>query len=68
MEVENLGKVNSGETCIICEKLKPTGIHLYTSFICTECENGMILTDTNDPKYKYFVEKLKKITSPEIFS
>ncbi|MFL6561321.1 MAG: sigma factor G inhibitor Gin [Bacillus sp. (in: firmicutes)] len=56
------------ETCVICESLKPKGIHLYTSFICTECENDLIHTDTNDPRYKYFLKQLKKITTPEIFS
>ena len=25
------------------------------------------MTDTNDPKYKYFLNKLRKITAPEIF-
>ncbi|MEH7416760.1 sigma factor G inhibitor Gin [Neobacillus drentensis] len=56
------------ETCVICESLKPKGIHLYTSFICTDCENDLIHTDTNDPRYKYFLKQLKKITTPEIFS
>jgi len=56
------------ETCVICESLKPRGIHLYTSFICTDCENDLIHTDTNDPRYKYFLKQLKKITTPEIFS
>ncbi|MFZ7946880.1 MULTISPECIES: sigma factor G inhibitor Gin [Bacillaceae] len=56
------------ETCVICENQKSKGIHLYTSFICTECENDLIQTDTNDPKYKYFLKQLRKITNPEIFS
>ncbi|HAQ08755.1 MAG TPA: sigma factor G inhibitor Gin, partial [Bacillus bacterium] len=33
-----------------------------------ECESTMIKTDTNDPKYKYYVEKLRKVTKPEIYS
>lgn len=56
------------ETCVICEQLKPIGIHLYTSFICTECEKDLIQTDTGNPKYKYFLKQLRKITTPEIFS
>ncbi|WP_462410016.1 sigma factor G inhibitor Gin [Neobacillus sp. Marseille-QA0830] len=56
------------ETCVICEIQKPKGIHLYTSFICTDCEKDLIQTNTNDPKYKYFLQKLKKINTPEIFS
>lgn len=72
MEVEGLSSFLAqkyhGETCVICENQKPKGIHLYTSFICTECENDLIQTDTKDPKYKYFLKQLKKITTPEIFS
>ena len=72
MEVDDLGralaKEHVGESCVICEQMKPIGIHLYTSFICTECEQVMIHTDTSDPKYKYYIEQLRKITKPEIFS
>ncbi|MGG5254513.1 sigma factor G inhibitor Gin [Neobacillus sp. SM06] len=57
-----------GEKCVICEQMKPKGIHLYTSFICTDCEKDLIQTDTNDPKYKFFLKQLKKIATPGIFS
>jgi hypothetical protein len=33
-----------------------------------DCEKDLIQTDTSDPKYKYFLKQLKKITTPEIFS
>ncbi|MBA4537469.1 sigma factor G inhibitor Gin [Bacillus aquiflavi] len=56
------------ETCIICNQVKTIGIHLYTSFICIECENDLIKTTTSDPKYKYYLNKLKKINTPQIFS
>ena len=56
------------ETCVICEDLKPVGIHLYTSFICSDCEKDLIHTETNNPKYIYFLKQLKKVTNPEIFS
>ena len=71
MEVEELSSLahnHHGETCVICEDLKPRGIHLYTSFICTDCERDLIQTGTNDPKYKYFLKQLRKVTNPEIFS
>lgn len=63
-----LARKQVGETCVVCEQAKTAGIHLYTSFICTECESVMIKTDTCDPKYKYYVEKLRKVTNPEIYS
>ncbi|MED3560973.1 sigma factor G inhibitor Gin [Bacillus sp. MUM 116] len=70
MEVDKLSLAHKyhEETCVICNQLKPKGIHLYTSFICMDCEKDLINTETNDPKYKYFLKQLKKITTPEIFS
>jgi hypothetical protein len=70
-----VGELNSplaqnqfGETCVICEQMKPKGIHLYTSFICIECEKELLQTEITNPKYKYFLKQLRKITTPEIFS
>ena len=57
-----------GETCIICENVKYKGIHLYTEFICMECEKDILQTSTDDPKYKYYVQQLKKITIPKIYT
>lgn len=72
MEVGMLGttvtKKTAGETCVVCETIKLSGIHLYTSFICKECEHDIIGTDTKDAKYKYYLKQLRKITNPEIFS
>ncbi|MCH1626962.1 sigma factor G inhibitor Gin [Ferdinandcohnia quinoae] len=59
---------NIGETCVICEQEKSRGIHLYTKFICMDCENDMIHTETNDPKYQFYLSQLKKVTTPEIYS
>lgn len=71
MEVERLEttetKKTAGETCVVCEHIKASGIHLYSSFICEECEREMIGTDTKDVKYKYYLKQLKKITNTEIF-
>ncbi|WP_075979805.1 sigma factor G inhibitor Gin [Bacillus massilinigeriensis] len=72
MEVEILSshitKNLYGESCVICEQYKFKGIHLYTSFICRDCENDLIKTDTSDPKYKFYLKQLKKINTPEILS
>lgn len=56
------------EECVICDQAKKRGIHLYTSFICTECEKELITTETDHPNYLYYLKKLRKVTSPEIFS
>jgi hypothetical protein len=61
-------KKNIGETCVICDQIKHRGIHLYTKFLCTDCEQDMINTETTDPKYSYYISQLKKVTTPEIYS
>lgn len=68
MEVGILSSQHLEETCVVCEEKKLKGIHLYTSFICTDCESDLIKTETDDPKYKYFIQQLKKATKPEIYS
>ncbi|WP_335872073.1 sigma factor G inhibitor Gin [Bacillus sp. 2205SS5-2] len=55
-----------GETCIICSDEKTKGIHLYTSFICFDCERAMIHSETKDPDYSFYVHQLKKVTTPHI--
>lgn len=56
------------EECVVCEKTKVQGIHLYTSFICSECEREMVSTETNDPKYIYYLKQLRKVAEPRILS
>lgn len=72
MEVEFLSSLLTerqiGESCVICEQMKWKGIHLYTSFICTDCEQDLIQTETDHPKYKHYLKQLRKVTRPEIFS
>ncbi|MBD1383523.1 sigma factor G inhibitor Gin [Metabacillus arenae] len=58
----------TGEICIICDKQKDQGIHLYTSFICADCEHDIIHTPTSEEKYQVFVEKLKRIKTPPLYS
>lgn len=56
------------EKCIVCDEAQKHGIHLYTSFICTDCEKAMINTDPTDPTYKYFINQLKVVTEAKIMS
>ncbi|MBO1582618.1 sigma factor G inhibitor Gin [Bacillus sp. XF8] len=49
------------EVCIICENRKDDGIHVHMSFICDTCEREMVETETNDPKYIYYLQQLRKI-------
>ncbi|WP_018663613.1 sigma factor G inhibitor Gin [Heyndrickxia acidiproducens] len=56
------------EVCIICEQAKQNGIHLYHAFICNECEDEMVHTETGDPRYLYFIRQLKAIKAPRMYS
>ncbi|MEC5272832.1 sigma factor G inhibitor Gin [Caldifermentibacillus hisashii] len=58
----------NGETCIICEQQKQNGFHLYTSFICIDCEREMVQTDTDHPLYKFYLQQLSKVSQKQIFS
>ncbi len=49
-----------GDRCSICEMEKSDGLHLHIGFICTECEKAIVQTDTSDPVYQEYVEKMKK--------
>lgn len=64
MEVQMM-KMNES-VCIVCECEKRMGIYLYQSFICRDCEIDMIQTETSDPKYRYYLMQLKKISRSEI--
>lgn len=56
------------EQCIICEEMKQEGIRLHMLFICTPCESNMIHTDVREQKYQYYVEKLKNMNQPTLYS
>ena len=64
MEVEivnDKAKIPNESLCVVCEKIKLDGIHLYKSFLCNECERNIIRTSIKDPEYKFYLERLKKI-------
>ncbi|APC46727.1 sigma factor G inhibitor Gin [Virgibacillus halodenitrificans] len=63
-----MNKSTYNERCGICEEPKEKGIHLYTMFICCECEHNMIHTEPREEKYAYYLQKLKNITKPKLYS
>ncbi|MDQ0233377.1 sigma factor G inhibitor Gin [Metabacillus malikii] len=58
----------SDKLCIVCDTKKNTGIHLYTSFICEDCEKEIVRTETSDPKYQFFLERLSRVKRPPLYS
>ncbi|WP_449355824.1 sigma factor G inhibitor Gin [Virgibacillus natechei] len=61
-------QTNFFERCGICEEEKSKGIHLYTTFICSECEYNMIHTEPREEKYNYYLRKLKNVSKPKLYS
>nr|WP_237706203.1 sigma factor G inhibitor Gin [Ornithinibacillus scapharcae] len=37
-------------------------------FICTDCEFNMIHTEPREEKYNYYLQKLKNMNQPSLFS
>lgn len=72
MEVEELDTLSTnnpiGEICIICEEKKHRGIHLYTHFLCRDCEKDMVHTETNETQYNFYIEKLRRLTETKLYS
>lgn len=60
LDQTNMNFREGGNMCSICEKDKSDGLHLYIGFICTECEKAIVQTDTSDPVYQEYVEKMRK--------
>lgn len=68
MEVEKVTNTKTFECCGICEEQKEHGIHLYTLFICRDCEYNMLHTEPHEEKYRYYVQKLKNMNQTQLFS
>ncbi|WP_028400994.1 sigma factor G inhibitor Gin [Ectobacillus panaciterrae] len=58
-------RVTQLKCCIVCEEKKEKGIHLYNGFICETCEKDIIHTETDDPKYAFYLKQLRKVCLPE---
>lgn len=47
--------------CHICRSQSSLGIWLVEGFICSKCLEEISCTDVRDPKYGYFVAKLREL-------
>lgn len=61
-------KVMIKECCGVCEMEKELGIHIYHMFICESCEREIVQTEPEQTGYGLFVQKLKEITKPKLYS
>ncbi|AYF04258.1 MULTISPECIES: sigma factor G inhibitor Gin [Bacillus] len=52
---------SKNEVCIVCETERKEGIYVYNNLICYECEKDMVNTETDDPKYIYYLKQLRKL-------
>jgi len=49
------------KTCIVCEEVISEGLTIERKHICSACETNMIHTAVHKQKYKYYMQKLKKL-------
>lgn len=49
------------QVCTICGKESELGIHIVTSFICSDCEQEIVTIDVKDERYPFFVNRMKTI-------
>ncbi|MBM7543132.1 sigma factor G inhibitor Gin [Amphibacillus cookii] len=54
--------------CSICDNNKEKGIFIYHLFVCEVCEQKLLNTEPEDPNYRFFVNKLKKLHQQAINS
>ncbi|TNO91908.1 sigma factor G inhibitor Gin [Bacillus sp. CD3-1a] len=52
---------SQNEVCIVCETERKEGIYVYNNLICYECEKEIVNTETDDPKYIYYLKQLRKL-------
>ncbi|WP_026568956.1 MULTISPECIES: sigma factor G inhibitor Gin [Sediminibacillus] len=63
-----MGNRGTYETCGVCGVEKQKGIHLYTLYICCECEQKIIHTEPSDAAYQYYLDKLKNMKQTKLYS
>ncbi|WLV24733.1 sigma factor G inhibitor Gin [Aciduricibacillus chroicocephali] len=61
-------RVITAERCGICEEEKERGIHILHMFICEACERAIVQTEPEQTEYDRFVEKLRDINKPRLYS
>lgn len=53
---------NPGELCMICGVERDSGIHVCNQLICEACQNEMVNTEVTDEKYKFFLQKMSRLS------
>ncbi|MCA0972740.1 sigma factor G inhibitor Gin [Halobacillus litoralis] len=46
--------------CSVCSKQTSEGIYVLSVFLCHDCEQEMVRTPVEDPKYQFFVDQMSK--------
>jgi len=50
--------------CHICNKVNEQGIWLVNGYICGGCLSEISATEVEDPRYNFFVRKLRDLWQP----
>ncbi|MED4300887.1 sigma factor G inhibitor Gin [Geobacillus stearothermophilus] len=63
-----IGKNRREKVCLVCEQEKEKGIFLFGHFLCIDCNQAIVQTNTDDPNYAFYVQKLRKMVASKIYS
>lgn len=47
--------------CHVCETSQSEGMFIYYLYVCDQCQKKMIATDPEDPSYRFFIDKLRRM-------
>ncbi|BAM46161.1 MAG: sigma-G inhibitor, Gin [Amphibacillus sp.] len=47
--------------CHICESNQSDGMFIYYLYVCESCQEKIVATDPEDPDYRVFVHKMRKM-------
>ncbi|HHX74243.1 MAG TPA: hypothetical protein GX699_04995 [Firmicutes bacterium] len=49
------------EKCFVCGRPAAGSLRVFTSFLCRTCEQELLLLTADDPRYLFFVEKIRQV-------
>jgi hypothetical protein len=53
--------VVKSQPCLFCGKETVHGLRIFSSCICNLCEQELLCTEAADPRYRQYVDKLKRV-------
>ncbi|NLM46740.1 MAG: hypothetical protein GX200_08060 [Firmicutes bacterium] len=48
------------EKCFACSRPATGGLRIFSTFLCRSCEQELLLLTADDPRYLFFMEKIRQ--------